>query len=139
MTGNLNAVKFHHFTLVPISIGKQRGDGGHGGPLAVKGNSHVVNHAIKLKMVANFLHGFAELAAVISRGHAQAGVGFTHDGGCLLKHARRTEPEPVEGIAKAVCAVVYGVVFGTQGREPLDDFGVAVNCLLHMFSAGMIR
>lgn len=34
-------------------------------PLAVKGNSHVVNHAIKLKVVANFLHGFAELAAVM--------------------------------------------------------------------------
>ena len=55
------------------------------------------------------------------------------------RHARRAEPEPVKGIAEAVCTVMHGVVFGAQGSQPFDDFGVAVDCLLHMFSAGMIR
>ena len=124
---------------MPVGIGKQGRDGGHGGPFAVEGHCHVVDNALQFKMVADFLHGLTELTAVVGRCHAQARSGLVHDRRRLLKHAGSVQTEPVEGIAKTVRAVPYGIVGRAEGRKPVDNLGVAVDRELHVYSAGRAR
>ena len=134
MIRDLDAVQLHHFAFVPVGIGEQRGDGGHGGPLAVKRHREVVDDAFQLEMVTDFLHGLAQLAAVVGRDHGQARPDFPQYCGGLWQLARRVQPEPMEGVAEAVDAVMNGVAVGAEGRNVLNDPRVAPDNILHTVS-----
>ena len=120
---------------MPVGIGEQGGDGRHGVVFGGQGDGDVVDHALQLEVVAQFLLLFAQLLQVVGRDHAQTGMGALQGGGGLAHETGMVQTEPVEGVAVGVGAVMYGFVAGAEGSQSLYERGVALQNLLHVQSS----